>query len=65
MKRMAAEEVVAEYEWLRQCGVSPALAAQQLDRKPVSLARLFWRQKRSDLAVEMQNDMKLVKSNDS
>lgn len=49
-ERMKWWEVVEEFEWLIGGGVHPNVAAQQLGRNPETLARMFHRYGRLDLA---------------
>lgn len=52
-ERMTAEEIIAEYQWLTSNGVHPLLAAQELGKKPGTLARLLVRHGYDDLAVDL------------
>ena len=61
MSKMTGLEVIEEYEWLISNGVSPLLACEALGRKPVALARMFWRYDRRDLCSGLDYRRKNVK----
>ena len=50
MTKMTASEVIAEIEWLLECGVSPLYIPTALERSSHALYKLCWRQGRTDLS---------------
>jgi len=54
MSPMKGREIVEEFDWLISVGATPLLAAQQLGKRPDSLARMLWRYGRGDLACLLE-----------
>lgn len=57
-KKMSREEIVEEYKWLVQNGMSQLLACQVLGYKPQTISRYLWIFGEPGLASRLENDFR-------